>query len=51
MVVSDTLTVGVRFNVYLGSLHPYLNSILSGRRIEEERYKRRIGAFSNKIMH
>ena len=51
MVVSDTLTVGVRFNVPLGLLHTYVNSILSGRRIEEERYTRRVGAFFNKIMH
>ena len=51
MVVSDTLTAGVRFNVPLGFLHPNLNSILSGRRIEEERYNRRVGAFFNKIMH
>ena len=51
MVVSDTLTVGVRVIVPLGLLHPYVNSILSGRRIEEERYNRRVGAFFNKIMH
>ena len=51
MVVSDTLTVDVRFNVPLGFLNHYVNSILSGRRIEEERYDRRVGAFFNKIMH
>ena len=51
MVVSDTLTVGVRFIVPLRLLHPYVNSILSGRRIEEERYNRRVGAFFNKIMY
>jgi hypothetical protein len=51
MVVSDTLTLGVRFNVPFGLLQPYVNSILSGRRIEEERYNRRVGAFFNKIMH
>ena len=51
MVVSDTLTVDVRFNVPLGLLNHYVNSILSGRRIEEERYDRRVGAFFNKIMH
>ena len=51
MVVSDTLTLGVRDIVPLGLLHPYVNSILSGRRIEEERYNRRVGAFFNKIMH
>ena len=45
MVVSDTLTVGVRFNVPLSLLDPYVNSILSGRRIEEERYHRRVGLF------
>ena len=44
MVVSDTLTVGVRVIVPLGLLHPYVNSILSGRRIEEERYNRRVDA-------
>ena len=48
MVVSDTLIVGVRFNVPLGLLLPYVNSILSGRRIEEERYNRRVGAFLKK---
>ena len=51
MVVSDTSTVGVRFTVPLGLVHPYINSILSGRRIEEERYDRRVGAFFNKITH
>ena len=51
MVVSDTLNVGVRFNVHLGFLHPSVNSILSGGRIEEERYNRRVGAFSHKKMH
>ena len=45
MVVSDTFTVGVRLNVPLGLLDPYVNSILSGRRIEEERCFRRVGAF------
>ena len=51
MVVSDILMVGVRFNVPLGLLNPYVNSILSGRRIEEERYNKRVGEFFKKIMH
>ena len=51
MVVSDTLTVGVGFHVSLGLLDLYVNSILSGRRIEGERYNRRFGSFFNKIMH
>ena len=48
MVVSDTLTVGVRLDVPLGLLHPYVNSILSGRRIEEKRYNKRVGEFFKK---
>ena len=51
MVVSDTLTLGIRFIVPIGLLHPNVNSIMSRRRIEKEPYNRRVGAFFNKIMH
>ena len=51
MVVSNTLTLGVRFIVPLELLHPYVNSIMSGRRIEEELNNLRVVASFNKIMH